>query len=173
MLRMMIFETLSDVDMALLDTLPYKIDFPLKSWHGSHKLCKSSLNFKGGRHSLWWWWRSCCGEIGWRLRNSALTLMPQLGIGLHESLDAKGIWDLWVGLRVWNICHDLQTDLSDQTPKRETRVLLILNLKHRVQDVLAQAKRSPHHDCIKKVGLLESQLTPTSLRPNVCHHNFC
>jgi hypothetical protein len=31
MLRMMIFETLSDVDMALLDTLPYKIDFPLKS----------------------------------------------------------------------------------------------------------------------------------------------
>jgi len=37
-----------------------------------------------------------------------------------------------------------------------------------VQDVLAQAKRSPHHNGIEKGGLLESKLTPTSLRPKVC-----
>jgi hypothetical protein len=60
------------------------------------------------------------------------------------------------------ICHDLKTDLSDQTPKRQTRVLLIANLKHSVQDVLAQAKRSLHHNGIEKGGLLESKLTPTS-----------
>jgi hypothetical protein len=70
------------------------------------------------------------------------------------------------------ICHNLQTDLSDQTPKKRDSCSSHSNLKHGVQDdVLAQAERSPHHDCIKKVDLLESQLTPTSLRPNVCHHN--
>jgi hypothetical protein len=42
-----------------------------------------------------------------------------------------------------------------------------------VQDVLAQAERSSHHDGIKKGGLLESHLTPTSLRPNVCDNNLC
>jgi len=42
-----------------------------------------------------------------------------------------------------------------------------------VQDVLAQAKRSLHHDGIEKGGLLEGKLTPTSLRPKVSHHNLC
>jgi hypothetical protein len=167
----MIFQALPDVDLALLDMLSYKIDFPLESWHWSHKLCKSSFNVKGGRHSMWWWC-SYCREIWWRLRNSALTLMPQLSIRLRESVYAKGIWDPWVRLSVWNICHDPKTDLSDQTPKRQTRVLLIANLEHSVQDVLAQAKRNPHHDGIEKGGLLESKLTPRSLRPKVCHHNL-
>jgi len=49
---MMIFQALFDVDLALLDILSDKIDFPLKSRHGSHELCKSSLNVKRGRHSL-------------------------------------------------------------------------------------------------------------------------
>jgi hypothetical protein len=47
------------------------------------------------------------------------------------------------------------------------------NLEHSVQDVLAQAKRSPHHNGIKKGGLLESKLTSTSLRPKVCHNDLC
>jgi hypothetical protein len=42
-----------------------------------------------------------------------------------------------------------------------------------MQDVLAQAERSPHHYGIKKGGLLESKLTPTSLRPKVGDNNLC
>jgi hypothetical protein len=50
---------------------------------------------------------------------------------------------------------------------------LVFFSSHSVQDVLAQAKRSPHHDGIKKGGLLESKLTPPSLRPKVCDNNLC
>jgi hypothetical protein len=42
-----------------------------------------------------------------------------------------------------------------------------------VQDVLAQAERSPHHNGIEMGGLLESKLTPTSLRPKVGYNYLC
>jgi hypothetical protein len=41
-----------------------------------------------------------------------------------------------------------------------------------VQDVLAQAKGSLRHNGLEKGDLLESKLTPTSLRPKVCHNNL-
>jgi hypothetical protein len=63
--------------------------------------------------------------------------------------------------------------LRDQTPKRQTHVLFISNLEHSVQDVLAQAKRSLHHDGIEKGGLLEGKLTSTRLKPKVSLHNLC
>jgi hypothetical protein len=49
---MMILQALLYVDLALLDTLSYKIDFLLESSHGRHKLSKSSFNVEGGRHGL-------------------------------------------------------------------------------------------------------------------------
>jgi hypothetical protein len=58
--------------------------------------------------------------------------LPQLDIWLHESLYAKGIWNPWAGLQVWNIWHNLKADLSNQTPKGQTHVLLISNLEHSV-----------------------------------------
>jgi hypothetical protein len=42
-----------------------------------------------------------------------------------------------------------------------------------VQNVLAQAEGSPHYNGIKKGGLLESKLTPMSLRPKVGYNNLC
>jgi hypothetical protein len=38
----MILQALPDVNMALLDTLSYKIDFSLESSHGKHKLSKAA-----------------------------------------------------------------------------------------------------------------------------------
>jgi hypothetical protein len=142
----MVLQALADVNLTLFHTLSNKSNFTLESSHGWHQVRKCSLYIKSMRHSLGWWWCSCCWWDWWRLRNTALSLMPQLSIRLHESLYAKGIWNSWAGFQVWNIWHDLKEDLSDQTPKRQTRVLLISNLEHSVQDVLAQAKRSLHHD---------------------------
>jgi hypothetical protein len=63
--------------------------------------------------------------------------------------------------------------MSGQTPKGQTGVHLITNLEHSVQNVLAQTKRCPHHNSIKKGGLLESKRTPTSLWPEVGHNYLC
>jgi len=143
----MVLQTLADVNLTLFHMLSNKSNFTLESSHGWHQLRKCNFYIESRAQSLGWWWCSCWWNW-WRLRNTALSFMPQLGIRLLESLYAKWIWNPWAGLRVWNIWHDLKADLSDQTPKRQTRVLLISNLEHNVQDVLAQAKRSLHHDGI-------------------------
>jgi hypothetical protein len=60
--------------------------------------------------------------------------------------------------------------VSDQTPKGQIGIRLITNLEHSVQNVLAQTKICPHHNSIKKGGLLESKSTATSLWPEVGHN---
>jgi hypothetical protein len=51
-LGVMILQALPYVNLKLFDMLSYKIDFPLESSQGRHKLSKSSFNVEGGRHSL-------------------------------------------------------------------------------------------------------------------------
>jgi hypothetical protein len=85
-------------------------------------------------------------------------------------LFAKRIWYPLSGLKIRNVCHNLKTDVRDQTLKGQTGVRLIMNLEHSVQNVFAQTERCPHHNGIEKGGLLESKLTPTSLRPEVGHN---
>jgi selenocysteine lyase/cysteine desulfurase len=63
--------------------------------------------------------------------------------------------------------------VSDQTPKGRIGVRLITNHEHNVQNVLAQTERCPHHNSIKKGGLLESNCTSTSLGPKVGHNYLC
>jgi hypothetical protein len=63
--------------------------------------------------------------------------------------------------------------VSDQTPKGQVGVCLIMNLQHSVQNVFAQTERCPHHSSIEKGGLLESMLTRTSLRAEDGHNYLC
>lgn len=99
---------------------------------------------------------AAAGGNKWRLRNTALSLMPQLHIRLHECLYAKTIWNLWSRLRVWNICHDLKTDLSDLKNKETSNFIKcvwtvcnkILNVetkwdKYFVDEVETQLREKP------------------------------
>jgi hypothetical protein len=63
--------------------------------------------------------------------------------------------------------------MSTKTPKGQTGVSLITNLKHNVHNMLAQTEGCPHDNSIQKVGLLDGKLTPTSLRLEVCHNYLC
>jgi hypothetical protein len=59
-------------------------------------------------------------------------------------------------LRISNVYHESKTDWSDQTPKGQTSVRLITNLKHgvhNVHNVLAKTEEYLHHYSIQKVGL--------------------
>jgi hypothetical protein len=46
----MILQALSNVNLTLLDTLSYKINFSLESSHGRQELSKSSFNVERMRH---------------------------------------------------------------------------------------------------------------------------
>jgi hypothetical protein len=95
-LGVMVLQALLDVNLTLFNTLSNKINFTLESSHGWHQLSKCNLYIKSRGHSLGWWC-NCWRGNWWRLRNTALSHVPQLSIRLHESLYAKGIWNPWAG----------------------------------------------------------------------------
>jgi hypothetical protein len=47
-----ILQALPNVNLTLLDTLSYKIDFLLESSHGRHKLSKSNFNVERRRQQV-------------------------------------------------------------------------------------------------------------------------
>jgi hypothetical protein len=79
-----------------------------------------------------------------RLRSFILAFMPQLGIGLQQSLIAEGVLylHLWLSKDVYTRLHN---NLRDQAAERQSCCVLISSLQHNVEDMLAQTK-GQHHD---------------------------
>jgi hypothetical protein len=106
-----------------------------------------------------------------RLRSFILAFMPQLGIGLHQCLIAKGVLYLHLGLS-----RDVYTrhnnNLRDQRAERKSCSKLILGLQHNIENMLTQAEWQSHNDGIQELSPLLNRITPMNSRPEIVLDNL-